>query len=71
MAARDDYHYEGQYELNGVTYDGSIHQSDLDYIRDDLEFRPSDIVVATYPKAGTYLCHMYLCDLPGSWYEPK
>jgi len=50
----EDWHYHGEHVFDGATYEGDyFRQEDLKCIRDELEFKKDDIVVATYPKAGT------------------
>ena len=48
----ETYHYQGEFSLDGAVYAGHNPKEDLVHIRDDLQFREDDIVVATYPKAG-------------------
>ena len=47
--------YRGEYVLNGVVYDGRCPKENVEFIRDQMTFRSSDIVLASFPKSGKLL----------------
>ena len=51
----EEFHYYREFIFNGAVYAANVQERDLAYIRDDLQFREDDIVVATYPKAGEWV----------------
>ena len=48
----EEYHYPGEYLLDGDVFGAGCRKEDLVYIRDDIQYHEDDIIVATYPKAG-------------------
>ena len=48
----EEFHYPGEYSLDGIVFAGDTAKEDLVRIRDELQFYEDDIIVATYPKAG-------------------
>ena len=52
MASKEDYRYPGGYTFAGITYSASVSPDVLQKIKQDLEFDPSDVVIATYSKSG-------------------
>ena len=47
-----EYHYLGEFSLDGVVFTGDTPKDDIVHIRDDFRFLEDDIILATYPKAG-------------------
>ena len=52
MMDAEEYHYHGEFTLDGVVFDAETPKEDLDHIRDDLQYLGDDIIVVTYPKTG-------------------
>ena len=53
----EEFHYFGEFSLDGVVYAADSPKEGLVHIRDELQLLEDDIIVATYPKAGkTQLC---------------
>jgi len=48
-----EWHHYGEHVFDDVTYEGDMTPNNLTYIRDEIEFNKDDVIVATYPKAGT------------------
>ena len=53
MTNAEEFHYNEEFSLDGVVFGAAAPKENLDHIRDQLEFFEDDIIVATYPKAGT------------------
>lgn len=49
------YRIPGQYSYDGLRLDAAKKISHLDTIRDQLEYRPDDIISAGFPKSGNYI----------------
>ena len=52
MMDAEEFHYFGEFSLDGVTYIADCPKEGLVHIRDELQLLEDDIIVATYPKAG-------------------
>lgn len=46
-----DYRLPGQFEYRGILYSGGYKGIDINML-DKWKVQPSDVVIATYPKAG-------------------
>ena len=51
----EEYHYDGEFSLDGVVFSIENAKEDIVHIRDHFQFLEDDIVVATYPKSGRAL----------------
>ena len=47
-----DWKFWAEHTFDGDVYEGSTPAEDLKYVRDKAVFKETDILVATYPKAG-------------------
>ena len=53
------YKYPGQFEQDGIVYNGVISSESLLKIKDEMVLDNSDLVLVTYPKSGECLEGQY------------